>query len=145
MIGRQNWQRRFLAAARLVRQLAEVMKESRRIAVAFVDLIPVRSHLAHFQVAGDERGFAGTGRASDPSDGVAVAPVEQLEQPRALERCVQARAGKFGQCGAFAGQVVFSAWWRSQLSSWKSAKLCKHAHLALFQPPGYGLTATACG
>ena len=72
------------------------MEERCTVAVALVDLIPQAGDPAGLNVAGHERGLAGTGRAGNPDDGTLPALFEHLEEPLPREYLRKRRPGYFG-------------------------------------------------
>ena len=79
-------------------QLAQAVKEGRRIDVVRIDLIPPSGLRCVLRIAGSERGFAGPGRRSQPGDGLDGR--ECREQAPAREHIPKAGTGGLASRGA---------------------------------------------
>ena len=80
--------------------LSQVVEKRRRVAVAFVDVVPEGGQAAGGQVAGDERALARAGWPLDPQRRPFARRVQQHEEPLARERVEQAGWPQLGELRA---------------------------------------------
>ncbi len=73
---------------------AEIVEKGREIGIAAIDLIPAGRYAACFNVADEQGGLAGTGRAVDPDCLMRSAGVEPGEQLGAGKLGWDARYGR---------------------------------------------------